>query len=130
MRKYLLVALAAAITAVAPTGVMAQQHGSTHQQQPGKPQPKPQANKPQSHGAQANRQQPNRAPAARPGPSKDQYGTWNSAWGAKPSAPPRHWTKKNDWYRHVRACKQRFGSYNARTDTYRIASGKSLLCKL
>ena len=125
MRKYLLVALAAAITVGAPTGVMAQQHGNAHQQQPGKPQAKPQPAAPQP-----GKQQANKAPAAKPGAIKNQYGTWNTTWGAAPSAPPSHWSKKGDWYRHVRACKLRFGTYNARTDTYRIASGKSLRCKL
>lgn len=120
MRKYLLVALAAAVTAVAPTGAMAQQHGNTHQQQPGQPQTKPQPNQPQA----------DRAPAGKPGATRNQYGSWNTSWGAQPSAPPAHWTKKGDWYRHVRACKQRFGTYNSRTDTYRMSSGKSLRCKL
>ena len=74
-----------------------------------------------------------RAPA-KPAPKavvhKDRYGTWNSAWGKRPGAAPAHWSKKGDWYRHVRACKNKYLSYNARTDTYRLRSGKTVRCKL
>jgi len=63
------------------------------------------------------------------GMHKDQYGSWNSSWGARPGVAPKHWTKKSDWYRHVRACERKYRSYNWRTDTYRIGK-KALRCRL
>ncbi|GEM_PF-1117259 len=62
--------------------------------------------------------------------SASQYGNWNTAWGARPSAPPAHWSNKGDWYRHVRACQQKFRSYRAATDTYRTNSGRTVRCTL
>jgi hypothetical protein len=46
------------------------------------------------------------------------YGRWDNSWGARPSGPPRGWTRQNDWYRHVRACQMRYRSYDPRTDMY------------
>ncbi|WP_414902432.1 BA14K family protein [Sphingomonas flavalba] len=77
---------------------------------------------------------PAQQPAAqnrRGSPQADQkYGAWSSSWGARPPAPPKHWTKASDWHRHVRACQQRYRSYNARTDSYRARSGKAVRCRL
>jgi hypothetical protein len=58
------------------------------------------------------------------------YGRWDKRWGAQPPAPPRHWTKKGDWYRHVRACQQRYRSYNPRTDAFEIRRGVTRRCAL
>ena len=59
------------------------------------------------------------------------YGQWNSSWGARPSAPPRAYTsRQNDWYRHVRACSTRFRSYNPRTDTYVVRRNVTSRCRL
>lgn len=58
------------------------------------------------------------------------YGRWDNSWGARPAAPPRSWTRQNDWYRHVRACSQRFRSYNPRTDTYVVRRGRTAQCRL
>lgn len=58
------------------------------------------------------------------------YGNWDDKWGARPSAPPRHWNKQGDWYRHVRACQQRYRSYNARTDMFTIRRGVMRRCML
>ena len=72
-------------------------------------------------------------PMARPGgPGPDgRYGTWDDRWGARPMAPPpRHWTRQNDWYRHVHACQTRYRSYNPRTDTYVVRRGVSARCRL
>lgn len=76
-------------------------------------------------------------PDSRPGqntrPDRDadsRYGRWDASWGARPSAPPRHWNKQNDWYRHVRACQQRYRSYNTRTDTYTVRRGVTRRCTL
>ncbi|MET0137962.1 MAG: BA14K family protein [Sphingobium sp.] len=58
------------------------------------------------------------------------YGNWNNEWGARPAAPPRHWSKQGDWYRHVRACQMRYRSYNARTDMFFIRRGVQRRCTL
>ena len=58
------------------------------------------------------------------------YGRWDDRWGARPPAPPRHWTRSSDWYRHVRACQQRYKSYNPRTDTYVPRRGETARCRL
>ena len=65
----------------------------------------------------------------RPGPD-GRYGTWDDRWGPRPVAPPRHWTRQNDWYRHVRACQQRYRSYNPRTDTFVVRRGVTARCRL
>lgn len=58
------------------------------------------------------------------------YGTWDSRWGARPPAPPRHFTRVADWHRHVRACQQRYRSYNAATDRYVPSRGRTAVCRL
>ena len=60
----------------------------------------------------------------------DRYGRWESRWGARPNTPPRHWTRQNDWYRHVRACQARYRSYNPRTDTFVVRRGVMVRCRL
>lgn len=60
----------------------------------------------------------------------DRYGRWDARWGARPSAPPRHFTRTSDWYRHVHACQQRYRSYNARTDRYVPRRGQTAVCRL
>lgn len=60
----------------------------------------------------------------------DRYGRWDNGWGARPAAPPRHWSRQNDWYRHVRACSQRYRSYDARTDRYVVRRGQTAMCRL
>lgn len=64
------------------------------------------------------------------GRGDDQYGRWDNSWGARPAAPPRNFSRRNDWYRHVRACSQRYRSYNARTDTYVVRRGRTAQCRL
>jgi hypothetical protein len=59
-----------------------------------------------------------------------EYGNWNTGWGARPPAPPRSFTRHNDWYRHVRACSQRYRSYNASTDRYTVRRGQTAICRL
>ncbi|WP_220149848.1 BA14K family protein [Sphingomonas aracearum] len=83
-------------------------------------------------GAQAQRRaQPAPRPQAQPAPNTlSRYGNWDSRWGARPAAPPKHWTRQGDWYRHVRACQQRFRGYDARTDTYRVGNGRTQRCTL
>lgn len=60
----------------------------------------------------------------------DPYGQWNKSWGTKPPAPPKHWSNKSDWHRHVRACQNSYRSYNPRTDTYKAGAGKQVRCRL
>lgn len=113
MRSYLmgLASLALLVGVAAPAAAQP----STHQ-----PQRQQAAQKQQPRAAQ---QQQNRNASSR-------YGTWNRSWGAQPPAPPKHWTRTSDWYRHVRACQQKFRSYNARTDSYRTRSGQTRRCTL
>jgi hypothetical protein len=65
-----------------------------------------------------------------PGRDNDQYGRWDSSWGARPAGPPRSFSRHNDWYRHVRACSQRYRSYDARTDRYVVRRGQTAVCRL
>lgn len=64
------------------------------------------------------------------GRDDDRWGTWNTGWGARPPAPPRHWTRQADWYRHARACQIRYRSYNPRTDTFTVRRGVVNRCRL
>lgn len=67
----------------------------------------------------------------KPTPKGDaRYGNWDRTWGAQPPAPPKHFTKQGDWYRHVRACQRAYKSYSPRSDTYRSHGGKTLRCRL
>ena len=81
--------------------------------------------------------EPTKAPAktvpskAAPAPKDNaRYGNWDRSWGTQPPAPPKHFAKHGDWYRHVRACQRAYRSYNAHTDSYRSRSGKTVRCKL
>lgn len=76
---------------------------------------------PQSHSAPAT---PSR------GNDRNEYGEWNPTWGSAPPAPPSHFSKKSDWRRHVRACQQRYRSYNARTDRYTVRAHQTAICRL
>jgi hypothetical protein len=70
-------------------------------------------------------------PAAKPAPKGDaRYGHWDKSWGTRPPAPPQHFGKEGDWYRHVRACQRAYRSYHARTDSYRGRDGRTLRCRL
>ncbi|WP_369978297.1 BA14K family protein [Xanthomonas bundabergensis] len=57
------------------------------------------------------------------------YGRWDPKWGPRPGNPPAHRSRHDDWYRHVRACQQRYRSYDARTDTF-VTRGRRLRCSL
>ena len=112
MRNSLLAAFGLALTVAVAVPASAQMSGSMHHD---------------------DRKDDNRkgqpAKKAAPAIHKDQYGSWNSGWGARPGAAPSFWNKKGDWYRHVRACQIKYRSYNARTDTYRVGK-KALRCRL
>ncbi|WEK45609.1 MAG: BA14K family protein [Candidatus Andeanibacterium colombiense] len=105
MRNTLLAAFGLAFTVALAVPACAQMSGSMHHDDHKSP--------------------PKKAPMVH----KDNYGSWNSSWGARPGAAPSFWGKKNDWYRHVRACQVKYRSYNARTDTYRLGK-KTVRCKL
>ena len=82
---------------------------------------------------QHQQQQPQRGNDHRGGQNSNngnQYGNWNSSWGARPPAPPRSFTRQNDWYRHARACSQRYKSYNPATDRYTVRRGQTAVCRL
>ncbi len=62
--------------------------------------------------------------------NNDRYGRWDNSWGARPPAPPRSFTRATDWHRHVRACQQRYRSYNPSTDRYVVRRGQTAVCRL
>lgn len=97
----------------------------------------PQHNTPQPQPYQAQPNRPQAQTPNRPGQNNghnnqadNRYGNWNTSWGARPAAPPRHFTRTSDWYRHVRACQQRYRSYNPSTDRYTVRRGQTALCRL
>ena len=84
---------------------------------------------PMNHGPMGGPMNHNGPGQVRPGPDRE-YGTWDDRWGARPAPPPRGWGRNNDWYRHVRACSQRYRSYNPRTDTFVVRRGVAARCRL
>lgn len=137
MNKFLASALGLGLLMAAPASLSAQPSG--------RPQEQSRDHRDQRHQAgQRGQQTPapkqtERAPARPPQmspqrdnarPSQNAHGSWNSEWGARPSDPPKHFSRKGDWYRHVRACQQKFRSYNSRTDTYRTQGGQARRCTL
>ncbi|HWK42798.1 MAG TPA: BA14K family protein [Croceibacterium sp.] len=129
MRKYLATALAAASLTLAPTIGSAQSQRPQAERTERPAQNNTSQNRPAQQQNQGTSQQ-NRQNNQQGQSSRGQYGEWRSSWGSTPPAPPQHWTKKSDWYRHVRACQQRYKSYNARTDAYRAYSGRTVRCSL
>ncbi|NBW14834.1 MAG: BA14K family protein [Caulobacteraceae bacterium] len=117
MRKLLIAAAAGLMTLSA----LPASAGAAPQERPYNAGP---MNGPMNHGPQHGP-----GPVVRPGPD-GMYGTWDDHWGARPPAPPRGWTRHNDWYRHVRACSQRYRSYNPRTDSYTVRRGVFARCRL
>lgn len=65
-----------------------------------------------------------------PSAAQSRHGNWDSKWGSRPSDPPRSWGNRSNWYQHVRACQQRYRSYNSRTDQYFVRRGVSRTCTL
>jgi hypothetical protein len=124
MSLNLIRAVSIALLIAAPTTAMAQSGSRQHQD-------RDQQQRSQRE-AQPQRQQaaPRKSDRGQAQSTRNSYGTWNHSWGTRPSAPPKHWSKTGDWYRHVRACQQRYRSYNARTDTFRTNSGHTRRCTL
>ena len=54
---------------------------------------------------------------------------WDDRWGRRPERH-REWGQRRGWYRHVRACQQRYRSYDPRTDTYVVRRGVRVRCRL
>lgn len=111
--RTILAAMAAGLMALSaiPASAAPQQHNNAPQQQ-------------QRGNDHANGRDNGRGNAA------SEYGTWNTGWGARPPAPPRSFSRRNDWYRHVRACGQRYRSYNPATDRYTVRRGQTAICRL
>lgn len=132
MKKLLMRALGAAMLMAIPVGVSAQHSAQTrtdHREDQRRPATTQTPAKKQA--AQKKPAQTQKSAAARnSNHTNSPYGRWDQSWGAQPPAPPKHWSKKSDWHRHVRACQQKYRSYNARTDSYRTQSGKTLRCRL
>lgn len=84
----------------------------------------------QNRPGSSQQQHDNRNDNNRGGEHRDNYGTWNSSWGSRPSAPPAHFKRTSNWYAHVRACQQRYRSYNPRTDRYTVRAGRTAVCSL
>jgi hypothetical protein len=116
MRKFLTIAIGAALLASAPLAASAQ--SGSQSVGPG-----------DRHG----NFEPNRSPGMNPpgrAPDIDPYGRWDNGWGHRPPAPPKHYAKRGYWYQHVRACSARYRSYNPRTDTYQVRRGVAARCRL
>lgn len=111
------------------TPTQSQQHNGSQMQQHNTPQPQPyqsqnqSQNRPNSGSNQGHNNGSNNGPDNR-------YGNWNTSWGSRPAAPPRNFARSSDWYRHVRACQQRFRSYNPATDRYTVRRGQTAVCRL
>ncbi|QYF86866.1 BA14K family protein [Brevundimonas sp. PAMC22021] len=58
------------------------------------------------------------------------YGRWETSWGPQPPAPPSGYANSGNWYAHVRACQQRYKSYNPRTDMFVPRAGQTARCTL
>jgi predicted lipid-binding transport protein (Tim44 family) len=104
-----------------PAPMQPQQHNGSPMQQHNTPQPQPYQS--QNRPNQGSNHGSNNGPDNR-------YGNWNTSWGARPAGPPRNFTRSSDWYRHVRACQQRFRSYNPATDRYTVRRGQTAVCRL
>lgn len=116
--KRLILAWCGALLAFTGTPALSQMESQRHPGQHGRP--------PITKPTPPPRPGPGRPPI-RPNPG---YGQWNNQWGARPPAPPSFWRNNGDWYRHVRACRQKYASYNPRTDVYVSRKGNRKRCKL
>ena len=127
-------ALPAAAQQRQPSPPHSQQHNGP-QMQHNAPQPQPYQSQTPNRPNGGMNNGPNHGPNHGPnmGPSNgpdNRYGAWNSSWGARPAGPPRSFTRSSDWYRHVRACQQRYRSYNPATDRYTVRRGQRAVCRL
>lgn len=122
MRKLMTLAIGVALLSSAPLAASAQMG-----QQSGPPGDR-------GGNSEPDRRQGNGPDRDRPGNGQarndDQYGRWDNAWGNRPPAPPKHFTKRGNWHQHVRACSARYRSYNPRTDTYQVRPGVKRTCRL
>jgi len=100
--------------------------GQTRPGQPTKSRPA-QSQPAQNHHAQ---NRPSQGSSNANANTNARHGTWNTSWGARPPAPPTHFTRVSDWNRHVHACQVRYRSYNPRTDTFVPRIGQTAICRL
>jgi len=122
MKKYVLIAMGAALLGAAPLTVQAQ--GGPPKGAPGDPHH--QANPtPPGHG-----QGMDHPGAQHRSQDNQRYGRWDDAWGSPPPPPPKHFGRHGAWYGHVRACQMRYRSYNPRTDFYIARPGVKARCRL
>tara|TARA_R110002167_G_scaffold81092_2_gene222344 strand:- start:55 stop:465 length:411 start_codon:yes stop_codon:yes gene_type:complete len=132
-----LIAIAAGLMTLGTVSAQAATTDQTHgaQTRPGQSQPQRDNNNGHNNGHNTNGNDRHNTPDRNDrqptrGEHRDNYGTWQSSWGARPSAPPAHFTRQSDWYRHVRACESRYRSYNPRTDRYVPRIGRTAVCRL
>jgi hypothetical protein len=74
------------------------------------------------------------APSNRPGPgdslTDDQDLGRHGGWTNRPGTAPPASDRRADWARHVRACAQRYRTYDPRTDRYVVRRGQTAQCRL
>lgn len=82
----------------------------------------------QTHAKPAQPQRPSQPQHSTPATSQQNH----TKPGQIIPAPPQHWGKRGkvSWERHVRACQQRYRTYNPRTDRYVARPGQTQLCRL
>jgi len=119
MRKFLSAALLGMLLAAVPAAASAQ---------PPRPDRRDDVRR-DSDRRDDDRRDNDRRDGDRRGP-QNAMGNWNNNWGARPPAPPRHYSNRGNWYGHVRSCQQRYRNYNPRTDTYSVRRGVNRRCTL
>lgn len=125
MRKLMILALGAALVAGAPLTASAQ---ADHRPGMGHPGSHPGMNN-QNMGHDMHTQGMDQGMHAE-GMEHSRYGQWNSGWGHRPPAPPKHFKRHDNWYQHVHACTLRYRTYNPRTDLYVPRRGVTARCRL
>lgn len=130
MRKTLIALAAGLLTLSALPATAADLPGQTR---PNAERPRTDNNRPDAQrqdGRDNDRRDNNRNDTRGDRNDDSRHGRWDARWGARPPAPPRHFTRTSDWNRHVRACQQRYRTYNARTDRYVPRRGQTAVCRL
>jgi hypothetical protein len=121
--RTLLIAIGAGLRACSAASASAPQERPYQQEQRSPSPPRAEPTRPMARPAQDHH-------AMEPNMGDERYGRWESEWGRRPPAPPGHWTRHGDWYRHVHACQARYRSYNPATDHYTVRRGVTARCRL